>query len=268
MNIPTHALEFGPLLRSWRTERRLSQADLAHAIATPPRHVSFLETGRANPSREMVSRLSAALEIPLRQRNLLMKAAGFADLYGERDISDHEMRMLQKAVLKMMTAHDPYPAFAIDRHWNLRDMNASGRKMWAPIAEAFPLDNPKLPPNMLDATYSPDGFRRFMVNWEDYARQSIQRIHREALSPVDLDAALDRISVYPDLPEDWWAFDVSYALDPVFTVRMEIAGRALSFFSVMASIAVPTATLAQELRVETMFPSDEVTENMLQTMVG
>ena len=260
MSIATRTPDFGALLRSWRAERRLSQAGLAHAIETPPRHVSFLETGRARPSREMVTRLSTALQIPLRDRNLLLRAAGFADLYAERDISAAEMATLREAVIRMMTAHDPYPAFAVDRHWNIADLNASARRMMAPVADAFPLDQPDRPVNMLDLTFSPDGMRPFITNWEDYARQAIQRLHREALSPADVRAGLDRLRRYPDLPRDWWAFDVRYAVAPAFTIRMRIGDRALAFFSVMASIAVPTDLLAQELRVETLFPTDAETE--------
>ena len=261
MNTIAHTPEFGALLRSWRAERRLSQAGLAHAVETPPRHVSFLETGRARPSREMVARLSAALQIPLRDRNLLLRAAGFADVYAGRDMSDDDMAMLREAVTRMMTAHDPYPSLVVDRHWNIEDMNASARAMTAPAGDAFPLDQPL---NILDLTFSPDGMRPFIANWEDYARHAIQRLHREALTPADLRAALDRIGKYPDLPKDWWAFDVRYAAAPFFTVRTRIGALERAFFSVMASISAPTDLLAQELRVETLFPADARTERALK----
>ncbi|MDX8354513.1 helix-turn-helix transcriptional regulator [Cognatiyoonia sp. IB215182] len=266
MNVAALPLDFGNLLRSWRSERRLSQADLANVIETPSRHVSFLETGRAKPSREMVTRLATALHVPLRDRNLLLRAAGFADLYAERHMSEEEMSMLRKAVLRLMTAHDPYPAFVVDRDWTVQDANASGRMMLAPIAATFPFDDPENRPNMLDITFSPDGIRPFIVNWEDYARQAIQRIHREALGPADVRRALDRIGRHPDLPKDWWAFDVQYTLDPIFTVQLRNGDRRLNFFSVLASIAVPTAALAQELRVETLFPADQETEDILSTL--
>lgn len=230
MNTLAGAPTFGELLKSWRGERRPSQAGLAHAIETPPRHVSYLETGRARPSREMVGRLSTALQIPLRDRNLLLRAAGFADVYADRNITDQEMAMLREAVMRMMTAHDPYPSLAVDRQWNIADLNPSARKMLAPVAEAFPLDRPDDPVNMFDLTFSPDGLRPFVANWEDYARMAIQRLHREALSPDDLRSGLDRIRKYPDLPEDWWAFDVRYALGPTFSLRMKYGEIELAFF--------------------------------------
>lgn len=261
MNTMIRTPEFGALLRSWRAERRLSQAGLAHAIETPPRHVSFLETGRAKPSREMVARLSAALHIPLRDRNLMLRAAGFADVYAGHDMSDDEMAMLRQAVTRLMTAHDPYPSLVVDRHWNIADMNASARRMTSLAGDAFP---PGQPLNILDLTFSQDGMRPFIANWEDYARHAIQRLHREALAPADLRAALDRIRQYPDLPQDWWAFDVCYAVAPVFTIQMRVGDLRRAFFSVMASISAPTDLLAQELRVETLFPADAETERALK----
>ncbi|QPH55724.1 helix-turn-helix domain-containing protein [Pontivivens ytuae] len=268
MNTVSAPSEFGDLLRSWRHERRLSQGALANAIETPSRHVSFLETGRAQPSREMVTRLSTALQVPLRDRNLLLRAAGFADLYAEATLSDAEADMLRNAVLRMMTAHDPCPAFVIDRFWEVHDANASGRRLLGRIAEAFPFDPPHVTANMLDMTFSPDGIRPYIRNWTDYARQAIQRLHREALSPDDLRGALDRIAAYPELPKDWWALDVRYAHDPVFPIEMEADGRRLNFFSVIAAIATPTGALAQELRVETLFPADDATEAALKAAIS
>ncbi|MDX8348093.1 helix-turn-helix transcriptional regulator [Cognatiyoonia sp. IB215446] len=254
---------FGEVLRSWRRARRLSQADLAHAIETPPRHVSFLETGRSKPSRDMVTRLAAAMDVPLRDRNLMLRTAGFADLYQAGELSSGEMQMLKDAVSRMMRAHDPFPSFVIDRYWHVRDANASARQMLSLIAASFPFDDIHSSLNMLDITFSPEGFRPFITNWDDYARQSLQRIHREALSPVDLRAALDRVARYPDLPGDWWALDVQYTLSPVFPIQMLNGEREMNFFSVLAVIGSPTGSLAQELRVETLFPADDATEQAL-----
>ena len=253
-------MNFGSLLRSWRTQRRFSQAVLASAAETPSRHISFLETGRARPSREMVERLSTALEIPLRERNQMMRAAGFADAYADRRLDGEGMVMLRAAVLKMMTAHDPYPSLVIDRHWTVVDANKSARKMLSLVGPAFRLDQPEHPVNLFDLMFSTDGLRPYVENWEDYARQTIQRLHREALSPADLRAGLNRIRRYPDLPSDWWARDVTYEVAPVFALRLALPNQKLSFFSVVATVAVPTDVIAQELRVETLFPADAETE--------
>ncbi|MEM8812881.1 MAG: helix-turn-helix transcriptional regulator [Pseudomonadota bacterium] len=255
---------FGALLRSWRQERRLSQAALANAIETPSRHVSFMETGRATPSRDMVTRLSTALQIPLRDRNALFRAAGYADLYEDLTPSATELSMIRQAVSRMIAAHDPCPAFVFDRQWDVQDANDAGRLMLGRIESAFPFDPPSTPVNMLDATFSPQGIRPYIVNWPDYARQAIQRLHREALSPDDLRGALDRIRGYPALPDDWWALDVRYALQPVFPIQMQAGDRHMNFFSVISAIATPTGTYAQELRVETLFPADQETEDCLR----
>ncbi len=264
MKVEPKGSEFGCLLRSWRAARNMSQEQLAHAVETPPRHVSFLETGRSTPSREMVSRLCVALDVPLRERNHLFRKAGFADVYFDRTIATDEMMMLRSAVARLMTAHDPYPTFAIDRHWNVREVNRSAAEMLTLAAPAFPMDDPDTPVNMLDLAFSPQGLRPYIVNWEDYARQAIQRLHREALTSDDLKAGLIRLRRFPDVPSDWWAFDVRYVVRPAFTVRMHYRGVDLAFFSVVATVAVPTDPLAQELRVETLFPADEETERCLR----
>jgi len=263
MNVAALTPEFGQVLKSWRTARRLSQADLANTIETPSRHVSFLETGRSKPSREMVARLAAAMEIPLSDQNLMLRSAGFADIYLQSELTQSEMDLLKRTVSRMMQAHDPFPSFVIDRDWNIRDVNQSARQMMGLIAEAFPLDFEGNGLNILDVAFSHNGLRPYITNWDDYARQAIQRIHRECLSPQDLRRALDRIARYPDLPADWWKLDVQYALSPVFPLRMKNDEQEMNFFSVVAAIASPTGILAQELRVETLFPADNKTEHAL-----
>ena len=259
-NPPTK--QFGDLLRSWRSERQLSQAELALTVETPSRHISFLETGRSNPSRDMVFRLSAALQVPLRDRNLLLRAAGLADAYAVHDIASDEMSTIHGAVIRLMTAHDPYPSFAIDRSWNVVDMNASAQFLVSHLVGGTG-SNAAAGLNILDLAFDPQGLRPHIETWEDFARQTVQRLHREALGPTDLRNALDRIKKYPDLPDRWWHFDVKYTPNPVFPICLKIADAQLGLFSVIASIAMPTNALAQELRVETFFPVDEGAEALL-----
>ncbi|WP_424992668.1 helix-turn-helix domain-containing protein [Oceaniradius stylonematis] len=253
---------FGDLLRSWRADRQLSQAELALSVETPSRHISFLETGRSKPSRDMVFRLSVALQIPLRDRNLLLRAAGLADAYAVGDIASDDMSPIHGAVIRLMTAHDPNPSFAIDRSWDIVEMNASARFLVSQL-----IGGTAASLNILDLAFSPDGLRPHVQNWEDFARQTVQRIHREALGPTDLRNALDRIKRHPALPDRWWNFDVRYAPNPVFPVRLNIGGAKLELFSVIASIAMPTNALAQELHVETFFPVDEGSEAFLKRLV-
>lgn len=211
----------------------------------------------------MIARLAAALQIPLREQNLLLRAAGFADAYSDLDIDDEEMGVLRDAVTRMMSAFDPFPSFVIDRHWYVIDTNTSAAGMFTLIDDAFPRGE-RL--NMLDLVFSPLGLRPFVVNWEDYARQMIQRLHREALRPEDAKVSLERLRQFPGIPSDWWLFDVRYSVAPAFVVQMQRGEIALSFFSVVAAIAVPTGSLAQELRIETLFPADGATERHLREM--
>ena len=245
----------------------MSQAELALTVETPSRHISFLETGRSKPSRDMVFRLSAALQVPLRDRNLLLRAAGLADAYAVHDITSNEMSTIHGAVIRLMTAHDPYPSFAIDRSWNIVDMNASAEILVSRLAGGS-LSRATGCLNILDLAFDPDGLRPHIENWEDFARQTVQRLHREALGPTDLRNALDRIKKHPNLPDRWWHFDVKYTPNPVFPICLNIAGTQLGLFSVIASIAMPPNALAQELRVATFFPLDDEAEALLLKLNG
>lgn len=216
----------------------------------------------------MVSRLATAMNIPLSDRNLMLRAAGFADIYPPTELSGSAMDILRRTVQRMMTAHEPCPSFVIDRGWFVRDANRSARRMMSMISEAFPLARVEKAPNILDMAFSPEGFRPYITNWPEYACQLIQRIHREALSPSDLRAAMDRIGRFPDLPSRWWRLDVQYMPNPVFPIRMVSGGQEMHYFSVIAAIASPTGILAQELRGETLFPADSRTEAALSASFG
>lgn len=261
-------VSFGALLRSWRHERGLSQSALALQAQTPARHVSFLETGRANPSRDMITRLSTALDVPLREQDLMFRAAGFLDQRSSRSLDDTDMHLLRQAVLHMMTAYDPYPALVINRDWQIVDANTSARRTLALVQAAHPLDDPARPANVIDLLLSPDGLRPLIENWDTCARQLIQRLHREALSPADLRRAMARVRRHPDLPDDWWSLEVNYDVKPVSVVHLRLGTERLSFFTVIAALAAPADALAQELRVETLFPANDETEKFLRAEAG
>jgi transcriptional regulator with XRE-family HTH domain len=254
---------FGEALRYWRARRRLSQAQLAGDIATPSRHISFLETGRATPSRDMIRRLCQALDIPLREQNALYRAAGLADAFPVTPLESREASQLRAMLKRLLNSHDPAPALMIDRQWRVRDVNQGARAILAPFAARFPLLEAEPSLTILDLIFSPDGLRPVIQNWPDYARYTIQRLHRESLTPDDLAAALARLRHYPDVPGNWWSFDGDYTVEASFPLRLHLGGAALTFTSMIASVSVPTDALAQELRAELHFPADAATEAAL-----
>ncbi|HEY9641249.1 MAG TPA: helix-turn-helix domain-containing protein, partial [Coleofasciculaceae cyanobacterium] len=207
---PDHQLDpFGLLLKQWRSQRGLSQLDLAITSQVSQRHISFLESGRAKPSREMVLQLAEVLEIPLRQQNLLLTAAGFAPIHAETDLSAPEMSAIRKALDFMLRQQEPYPAIVVDRYWNLLlTNNAATRLLTTFIAPEqlhthFYRDGKV---NLMRVMFHPQGLRPFVVNWEDFSGHLLQRLHREAIADGESEqsrALLDELMSYPGIAETW-----------------------------------------------------------------
>ncbi|WP_339383224.1 helix-turn-helix domain-containing protein [Oculatella sp. LEGE 06141] len=198
---------FGLLLKQWRSQRGFSQLDLAVTSQVSQRHISFLESGRAKPSREMVLQLAEVLEIPLRQQNLMLTAAGFAPIHAETDLSAPEMASIRKALDFMLRQQEPYPAIVVDRYWNLLLTNpAANRLLNAFIApeelQAHFYRDGKV--NLMRAMFHPQGFRPFVVNWNDFSVHLLQRLHREAIAEGESEqskALLDELMSYPGIAE-------------------------------------------------------------------
>ncbi|HET8644791.1 MAG TPA: helix-turn-helix domain-containing protein, partial [Vicinamibacteria bacterium] len=204
---PAPAREVGPLLRRWRNTRGLSQLDLALAAGVSTRHLSFLETGRSRPSREMLLALSVVLDVPLRDRNALLQAAGFAAVYRETRLDDPRMSDIRQALELILRQHEPFAAVAMDRHWDIVMTNESyGRfvrllRPQAPVPAPFTVaSTPRL--NALRMVFDPGGLRPFILNWPRLARELLMRVHREA-STGELSAALlQDLLAYPEVPAD------------------------------------------------------------------
>ena len=173
--------EVGALLRHWRTARRLSQLDLALDADVSSRHLSYVETGRAQPSREMVLRLADALEIPLRERNALLVAAGYAPRYFETGLAAPEMAQMRSAIELILRHQEPYPAFVLDRHWEIRMSNQAAARCTRFLLGAEPTES-----NMIRLVLHPSGLRPVMANWEETAGDLIRHLHNQiAASPPD-----------------------------------------------------------------------------------
>lgn len=256
---PAREQGVGPLLSYWRKTRRLSQLKLASEAGVSPRHLCFLETGRARPSREMVLHLAQALAVPLRERNTLLLAAGFAPLFAESSLDDPQLAAVKMALDAIFGQQEPYPAVAMNRAWDIVRTNAAAARFFALFANA---DGPPGPPNVLRGMFHPRGLRPHVANWEEVAEALVQRVHREAVGGVLDEAArgvLAEVLAYPGVPQHWRRPDLARPQLPVVPVCFRHGGRAFNFFSTVTVLGVPQDVTAQELRIECFFPSDPET---------
>jgi len=198
--VPSPGGSFGALLHYWRKARNLSQLALAHEADVSPRHVCFVETGRAKPSREMVIQLATALDVPLRERNALLLAAGFAPVYGEARLDAPEIAPVRRALDAILKQQEPFPAAVLNRHWDILQMNGSGSRFFASLLGDRA---PAGPPNVLRLMFDPTGLRPHVANWEAVAETLVRRAHREAVGGVP-DAAMSQllaeVLAYPNVP--------------------------------------------------------------------
>ncbi|HEY8537144.1 MAG TPA: helix-turn-helix transcriptional regulator [Vicinamibacterales bacterium] len=246
----------GELLREWRLRRRLSQLDLACDAGISSRHLSFLETGRARPSREMILRLAEHLDVPLRARNTLLMAAGFAPIYPERPLSDPALSAARRAVDLVLAGHEPYPALAVDRHWTLVAANRAVQPLLAGVASAL-LEPPV---NVLRLTLHPDGLAGRIANPGEWRAHLLHRLQRQV--DVSGDAGL------ADLLEELRGYPVPATageetlFDPdafVVPFRLRTGAGTLSFFSTTTVFGTPVDITLSELALETFFPADAET---------
>ncbi|MBD1851702.1 helix-turn-helix domain-containing protein [Leptolyngbya sp. FACHB-711] len=258
---------FGLLLKQWRSQRGFSQLDLAVTSQVSQRHISFLESGRAKPSREMVLQLAEVLEIPLRQQNLMLTAAGFTPIHAETDLSAPEMASIRKAIDFMLRQQEPYPAIVVDRYWNLLLTNhAANRLLNAFIApeelQAHFYRDGKV--NLMRAMFHPQGFRPFVINWDDFSVHLLQRLHREAIAEGESEQSktlLNELMSYPGIAEVWQPFTRTTQNAMLLTVHLKRGNLELEFFSTIATLGTPYDITLQELRIECLFPANDSTEH-------
>ena len=252
---------FGRLFREWRTRRRVSQLDLAVEAGVSSRHVSFIETGRAQPSREMVLMLARVLDVPLRDRNELLMAAGYAAVYRATDLDAPALEQARRALDFMLRQHEPYPAIVVDRCWNLLKANGGAVR----LVEAFadPDAAAEWGGNAMRLMFHPRGFRPHIVNWEAMAAALIQWLHRDVLHGLggnETRALLDELLAYPGVPPRWRTLDLDVSTAPFLAIEVRKGDLHLRFFSTLTSLGTPHDITLQELRVETFFPADAETE--------
>ena len=241
----------GTLLREWRQRRRLTQMDLALEADISPRHLSFVETGRAQPSREMLLRLSERLEVPLRERNGLLVSAGFAPLYRERPLGDAALAAARRAVQTVLDAQKPFPAFALDRHWNIVATNHAMPELFAGVAEA--LRGP--PMNALRVSLHPQGLAPLIANLAEWRAHLLSRLRRQVELTADpqLAALLEECAAYPGGEA---ALEQHAVLVPL---EIRTPAGPLSLFSTTTVFGTPVDVTLSELAIEMFFPADEAT---------
>ncbi len=254
----------GTQLREWRQRRRLSQLDLSGHAEVSTRHLSYLETGRALPSREMVLRLANRLEVPLRERNRLLTAAGYAPLYAERTLDDPALRAAKEAVQQVLSAHEPYPALAVDRHWNMVAHN----RMVPMLLQGLPAELLAEPLNVLRVSLHPQGLAPRIVNLAQWRAHLLHRLQQQPGAPADatMSELLAELKAYPVL--DGEASAPSHPeMMPVF-LPLQLASPAgvLSFISTITVFGTPHDITLSELAMETFFPADVHTAQVLRKM--
>lgn len=256
---------FGEQLRHWRQHRRLSQLDLAQVAAISTRHLSFVETGRSVPSREMVLRLSERLDIPLRERNTLLVAAGYAPMYRERRLDDPALSSVRQAVELILKSHEPYPAIAIDRYWNLVDANSVVPLLLANCDPA--LLQP--PVNVFRLSLHPKGMAPQIANLAQWRDHLFERLRQQIAATADpvLVALLEELKSYP-VPEGAGVqLDGEHA-GIVMPFQFSTPAGVLNFISTITIFGTPIDVTLQELAIEAFFPADEFTKQALQAMLN
>jgi transcriptional regulator with XRE-family HTH domain len=259
MAVPQAKPGLGELLRYWRRVRGKSQLELASAAMTTPRYVSFVETGRSSPSRQMVVRLARALDVPLRERNGLLLAAGYAPLYAAGSLDAPEFEPVRAALASMLDQHEPFPAVVMDRGWNVLQANKGAVRLFGRLHAPEPLPDPT---NILDVMIEPGPVRKAVLNWAAVVPALLERSRREAVAGVlDLETAkrVERLSSVPGVAEVLSDASTTAAMVPVLDIHLSFESLELRFFSVVSSLGTPIDVTAQELRVETFFPSDQAT---------
>jgi transcriptional regulator with XRE-family HTH domain len=260
---------FGRLLKQWRERRRLSQLALAVDAEISSRHLSFIETGRAKPSREMVLLLSRVLEVPPRGRNDLLTAAGYAPVYRETGLEAPEMADVRRALDFMMNQQEPYPGLVIDGHWNILMTNEGARRLMGLFLDADAVAAVGGPPNAMRLFYHPRGMRPYIVNWEATAAGLIQWLHRDlarGIGDAETSRLLAELLAYPDVPQKWRTLDLDAAPVPFLAVELRRRNTHVRFFSTLTTLGVPYDITLHELRVECFFPADRDSETLLRAL--
>lgn len=257
----------GTLLRDWRSRRRMSQLDLALDAEISQRHLSFVEGGRSSPSRDMVLRLADCLDVPLRQRNQMLVAAGFAPTYRERTLDHPDLRMALDTVQRVLRGHEPFPALAVDRGWNMVLANDAIAPLIAGVGDAGLLTPPV---NVLRLSLHPDGLAQRIDNLDQWRTHLLERLRHQVDATGDpaLAELEQELVSYPGRrrgpPQPFDAASAAVAVP----LRIRVGDEVLSFISTTTVFGTPLDVTLSELAIESFFPADQATADALRRLAG
>ena len=255
--------DFAQALRYWRGKRGHSQLRLSADSHISQRHISFLESGRSQPSRALILKLGAVLDIPLRQRNVMLLAAGFAPAYQERQLSDPELKSVRQALEFMLAQQVPYPALVVDRLWNLVMANGPATMMMKWLLDVPA--NQKLPSegvNIIKLTLDENALRKYIVNWQDVCADLLQWIQREAMSDgpgSEATGLLEQLAALPGVKAATPSPNLDTRTLPFLTMMLKKGDVSLNLFTAIATMGTPHDVTVHELRIESFFPADDAT---------
>ena len=258
--------QFSSLLKHWRNVRRLTQIELAGDANVSARHLCFLETGRSQPSREMVQLLGSALDLPLEERNALHVAAGFVPPYGDKGLAADNLQPVQQALDFILRQQEPYPGIVVDGHWDVRMRNQGSARLLKPFRDGYEMAA-DVADNAMHVVFHPKGLRQFIVNWDEFAGQMIQILHRDvAQGSRAATRLLDEIMTYPGLSAEWRLPRHSSASSPVMIMQLAKGDLQMAFFSTFTTLAMPTDAALQQIKIECFFPADDATAEQARRM--
>lgn len=260
-------ITFGSTLKDWRSARRMSQLELATVADVSQRHLSFLETGRAKPSREMVIHLAIALNVPLRERNAMLAAAGYASEYTETALSEPALEQVRGILETVLRSYEPFPAIVVDRGWDVVLANETAVRFTASMMDpSSPVVAGGM--NAVKLILHPDGVKRFIVNWEAVATAAIHRLERElAVRPTDhvLHQLYAEVLAYPDVAAVRRRLSRPSADDLLVPFHYRVGDAELRLFSTIATIGDVHDITLEELRIESFLAADSETEELLRS---
>lgn len=265
---PRIDIAFGVQLRAWRQTRHLSQEELAARAGVSTRHLSFVENGRSQPSRELVLALAGALDVPLRERNTLLTAAGFAAAFRASPLDSEVLAHLRRAIDHMLAKQEPYGAIVVDGTWNVIQLNQGATRLFQrfPMATAAGAEAAR---NVVLGTMHPEALRPYIVNWTDVAGHLVARLQRDvAARPGDeaLSRLLAAVLAQPGVPAEWRVFAPGRSAAPFIPLHLRRGDLDVKLFTMLTSIGTPLDVTAEEIHIESYFPADDASEAALRSL--